>query len=343
MCKNRFRKLRHIFPSLLCLMMVAFVLWLVFHENYREILQNMRSVHPRDMTVLLLMSEGYQLFDALICKILVGRKLARLTFSQAFEITQLGVFGNVATLSVGSLPLQGAYLQHQGMAAGEGIGILNIEYVLHKISVLVCCTLLLSLGGKDVLWSRPDLLPYILFGYGVCVVIILALVLLCTWGKLYHLASHWISRLSACKTWEARACAVQKQLDALYMGAADLLQDPKTIVMVTALDLIKLLGLYTIPFMCLRTIDVSGMTLLSAQMMAALAHVISNAIPNVAGLGPYEVAFLLIFSKYMGAAETSSALILYRVSTYFAPFLVSTVTFQIIQCRAHRAVSKWRD
>ena len=111
---------------------------------------------------------------------------------------------------------------------------------------------------------------------------------------------------------------------------------PKTILIVIALDTVKLFGLYTIPFMCLQAIDICQIPLLRALLLAALTHVISSAIPNVAGMGPYEVAFMLIFSNDLTAVDTSSALILYRLSTYFAPFLISTAVCFIMHLERHR-------
>ena len=62
-------------------------------------------------------------------------------------------------------------------------------------------------------------------------------------------------------------------------------------------------------------------------------HLISNALPNVAGVGPVEFAFVLIFSHYMEYAQVSSALILFRVATFFFPFILSILVFLRAQRR----------
>lgn len=54
---------------------------------------------------------------------------------------------------------------------------------------------------------------------------------------------------------------------------------------------------------------------------------IIGVLPNVAGIGPTEFSFLLLFSPYTGRGMASSALILFRISTYFCPFLVSLIVF----------------
>ena len=71
----------------------------------------------------------------------------------------------------------------------------------------------------------------------------------------------------------------------------------------------------------------------SVQLLTALMHLISNALPNVAGVGPVEFAFVLIFSHYMEYAQASSALILFRVATFFFPFILSILVFLRAQRR----------
>ena len=64
-----------------------------------------------------------------------------------------------------------------------------------------------------------------------------------------------------------------------------------------------------------------------ALLLAALMLLITSALPNVAGVGPMEFAFLLLFAPWADTAIASSALVLYRVATYFFPFLLSVIVF----------------
>ena len=50
---------------------------------------------------------------------------------------------------------------------------------------------------------------------------------------------------------------------------------------------------------------------------------IASALPNIAGVGPAEFAFLMLFTRFMPYAQASAALLLYRTATYFFPFAVS--------------------
>ena len=77
------------------------------------------------------------------------------------------------------------------------------------------------------------------------------------------------------------------------------------------------------PNLCAKAIGLNDLSFIQVQVLSALTHVISNALPNIAGMGSAEAAFLLLFPQCMNPADGSSVLILYRLFTYFVPFLNS--------------------
>ena len=57
----------------------------------------------------------------------------------------------------------------------------------------------------------------------------------------------------------------------------------------------------------------------------------SNALPNVAGMGSIETAFLLVFGSFLERGEVMSVLMLYRIASYYVVFAASAVGFFIAQ------------
>lgn len=58
---------------------------------------------------------------------------------------------------------------------------------------------------------------------------------------------------------------------------------------------------------------------------------VSNALPNVAGMGSIETAFLLVFGSFLERGEVMSVLMLYRIASYYVVFAASAVGFFIAQ------------
>lgn len=98
---------------------------------------------------------------------------------------------------------------------------------------------------------------------------------------------------------------------------------------------ITTLGAGTLPmqsfYLYRRGLDAgSGLGIMASEYVLHKISVLiyaTVALPNVAGVGPMEFAFLLLFAPWADTAIASSALVLYRVATYFFPFLLSVIVF----------------
>lgn len=67
---------------------------------------------------------------------------------------------------------------------------------------------------------------------------------------------------------------------------------------------------------------------------------VSNALPNVAGMGSIETAFLLLYSSFLPSGEVMSVLMLYRIASYYFVFAASAVGFFLAQRRLTRTPPK---
>ena len=197
MRKSLSPKKKIVCSAILSFLTLFTLLWFVFRNHYKEIFQNIQTASIRGLLWILCMGFVYQLLDSLLCLIFVRRTIRFFSFKQAVEVTLLGVFGNVVTLSVGSIPMQSAYLHRKGMEPGEAAGIMSMEYVLHKSTILLCSSVLLLLEGQKLFRQHRNLLRYVVFGYLICIIIIILLILICTLEKFYRFICKGICRLES--------------------------------------------------------------------------------------------------------------------------------------------------
>lgn len=315
------------------LALLSLLVFWVFRDHFQEIMQNIRAVSAGSLLLLLGMSVLYQMLESMVCFTLVRRHLPKFSFKQAVEVVFLGVFGNVSTLSVGSVPMQSYYLHRCGLMAGSGVGTMTLEYVFHKSSILLYTTIMLLMKRHWLYKGGNGFVQYLWLGYGICSLIIVVLLLLCSWNKIQWLAAWLIDRLPETEKWGDRKHLWKSNLTALYAESKQLLHDRWCILKVLGLNALKLVCLYSIPFFTMRMLGIAALSFWQVQLLTALMHLISNALPNVAGVGPVEFAFVLIFSHYVEYNQASSALILYRVATFFFPFVLSIFIFLGVQKR----------
>lgn len=109
------------------------VLWAVFHKNYEEIYLNIQSVKIQGLILILMLGISYQLFEAEAFYLLVKRNSPKFTFLQSLGSIYVGIFGNVAAFSIGAVPMRTYYLHKYQIDVGKTVGLINADYILHKV------------------------------------------------------------------------------------------------------------------------------------------------------------------------------------------------------------------
>lgn len=151
--------------SALTLALVFALVILIFRDALPGIGKNLRAVPLWGVLLLLALGFAYEAMESAVCLVIIHHKKPDCTLADALRVTFLGVFGNIATMGAGTLPMQSYCLYRRGLDAGSGLGIMASEYVLHKISVLLYATAALLLGGEWLRGSANGLARYILIGY----------------------------------------------------------------------------------------------------------------------------------------------------------------------------------
>lgn len=186
----------------LALIFVAIIL--VFRDVLPDIVKDLSTVPFWGVLLLLALGFAYEAMESVLCLVIIHHKKPDCTFIDALRVTFLGVFGNIATLGAGTLPMQSFYLYRRCLDAGSGLGIMASEYVLHKISVLIYATVALLLGGDWLEQSASGLARYLLIGYVIGALIVIALTLLYTWDKVLKLVLMLLGKLPRTPKWDER-------------------------------------------------------------------------------------------------------------------------------------------
>ena len=127
-------------------------------------------------------------------------------------------------------------------------------------------------------------------------------------------------------SWQTRREKWLEQLDTLGTESRHLLADKGRCVQIFALHTLKLFLMYTLPYLCIRFMGLPcGLSFWQVQLLSSLMLFLSNALPNVAGMGSIETAFLLVFGSFMTRGEAMSTLMLFRIASYYFVFGFSAV------------------
>ncbi len=229
----------------------------------------------------------------------------------------------------------------QGCPIGPGVGTeLTLQYVFHKTTVLLYATVMLLLQHKWLAANTTGVLKYLPMAYAVVALVIVALVLVCVSTLVQNLARWALGFLPKTEKWQQRRADWLEQLDVLGTESRLLLADKARCVQIFALQALKLFLLFCLPWLCIRFMQLSPLSFARVQLLTSLMLFVSNALPNVAGMGSIETAFLLLYSSFLPSGEVMSVLMLYRIASYYFVFAASAVGFFLAQRRLTRTPPK---
>lgn len=304
---------------------LGLLLYFGFHDHYAQIRDSLRSVGVGGFCLLMGAGLVVQLFDAGAVWVVIRPQLTGFSYRQALEYSCVGAFSNLVTAGVGTFPMQGYYLHRCGMMPGAGVGVATLSYTLHKTAML-CCGAVLFVLEREMLDGRdPALRGLSGLGFGICTGIIVFLLLFCTWDRLRRGIHFLLAKLPDTPAWQQRKERLMRNLDALYQGSRGLFHCPRRVVAAVALHSVKLLWMDAVPLLGLALLGLPMMPPGRVMALTALCFLLAGACPSAGGMGPMELAFVLLFSAEIGQAEASALMILFRCGTYFFPFLISAV------------------
>ena len=201
---------------------------------------------------------------------------------------------------------------------------MTLQYVSHKTTVLLYATVMLLLQHRWLAANTSGVMHYLPAAYCVVALVIVALVLLCVSPLVQRLARWAMGFLPKTEPWQTRREKWLEQLNTLATESRLLLADKGRCARILAVQTLKLFLMFTLPWFCIRFMGLScGLSFWQVQLLTSLMLFLSNALPNVAGMGSIETAFLLVFSSFMTSGEAMSTLMLFRIASYYFVFAAS--------------------
>lgn len=303
---------------------IVFLFWSIFHKNYKEVLNLVLQTPIKMFLLILVLGMIYQLIEAGICFLLVRRYLKEFSFHSAFYVVFIGFFTNIASMGTGIIPAKSYYLYKHGMPPGQGVSVMTYEYIFNKTSVLLWVLILLP-SIFNIMWTEQiQIGGWLVFGIVITAGIDLLLILLCTWGRFREYSFYILEKIPLKCKWEKKKETWKEQIDGLYRESSTIAKDKKLIVEMMLLNMLKLSVFYFMPWVALTAVGAGKVSSFGQSfVLASVMILLTNAIPHVAGVGPAEYAFLLIYGFFTSHTDTLSAMLLYRSGTYFFPFLIS--------------------
>ena len=165
--------------SLLVLLALTCVVVFIFSSHWAEISTALAQLSFRQVLLVLAIGQTYPLLEGIVCSLIIRCRLPGFTLRRGLDAAFVGIFGNVVGLGAGAVPMESYYLYHCGLPLGPGVGLMTLQYVFHKTTVLLYATVMLLLQHRWLTANTSGVMHYLPAAYCVVALVIVTLVLLC--------------------------------------------------------------------------------------------------------------------------------------------------------------------
>ena len=318
-------KKKHFITAILATLFLVLVLYLIFHDSLGEIKTQLFQADKRALLILVIFGNLYILLDGWVLHYIIVKNHERCTLWQAVRLSYMVVFFNVTTFAAGTKPAQIYVLyQESQIKPGKSFGILTMEYVSHKLTIVLYAAVMLCFF-HTVLFQIPGLEKnYLLAGFGISFAVLTFLTMFCINQKF----APW---LLACSEHIKKESIKEKvraglaQMEEFSKVGRVVIKDKKEWIGLIFRNAVKMTCLYILPAVAIFAVagKMLPLSLLKCLAFSSIMQLLIGVIPSSGGMGSTELLFLMLFGSMTGKSVCGAAMILYRIATYYLPFLIS--------------------
>lgn len=332
--KKSKKVLKALLNFLLVLVMLG-ILYYIFKDNYKEIIYQVSNVNGKIFAVAVIVGNIYYFFDAYVYWSFLRNEGHKINFLRCILTSYLSPFFNVTTFGVGIKPAQVAYLKRKGVDSGKAFGILTAPYVFSRTAIAVYALVMLIFNNKFVINNFSDSFGYIYGGMGFSVFVVFLFIMICSSRWFHGLIAKVMDalfskgRLAKYKFNER----IKTQTGLLYDASCKIVRKPGVWFKYIVVNLLRMSCWYVVPILVLYAMNgnLGGVSYFEIITTTALMQLIVGMIPIGSGVGSMEVVFTLLFAAVYDTVTAGSCMILYRLATYYVPFIISIVDLFVVE------------
>lgn len=320
---------RLILNILMLLIPVGFIVYFFISENgFIDLLGNMGSFNWWWISLAVICQFANVFVDAIVLFKITHNYDKNYTIRKSLKTTAVGQFFSVITPgAVGGQPMQIYCMKKQRVDTGVSTSSLIQKFLIYQTTItfyslvaLVCDLNIFngSLGGA--------MLGLSLFGFISHAVVILFVFMFSFSRRLTSLiikkCFNLLSKLKIIKNAPEKAKKLELELLKFHESNIKIYGNKKMFASICFLTVLQLTLIFTIPYAIYRSFNFSGANYFNMLTGQAFVTMVSSFMPLPGGSGAAEGSFYVFFETFFKENTIKSAILIWRIITYFLNVLV---------------------
>ncbi len=257
-------------------------------------------------------------------------KYKKITFWESIKISMVGQFFSAITPSAtGGQPMQIYLMSKMNIEPGFATSVTVQKLIVYQIvaTVFSIVAIIFRIDYFIANLSNPAMWIFTLIGFSSQLIFTTFVFLIAFNKKVANLfvrfASFLIRKIKFIKKKDKLIENIKEQVDMFYSSNKNILKAPKTMIRVYILVFLQVTALLSIPYFIYRAFGYNDASLIDIICSQAYVNLSVSMIPLPGASGAAEVGFAAFFSMYFAPETLKSAILVWRVITYYGTIIIS--------------------
>lgn len=243
----------------------------------------------------------------------------------AIKCSMVGQFYSAVTPGAsGGQPMQVLVLSKQGVDPGSGTASLIQKFLVYQTVLTSYSAIALLVCHESI---EGPIKGFAIFGFFTQAIVIVLLVLFSfnqtlTEG-IISFVFHLLGKIKILKHSDDKIKSLEDQLEYFHESNKELYKNKGLVLKTYALTAVQLTTMFIVPYCIYKSFNFSGARVIDMIGTQAFVTMVSSFIPLPGGSGAAEGSFYVMFKNYFNDETIKSAMLLWRLITYYLVILIS--------------------
>lgn len=290
---------------------------------------------------------GNMFIDSVMTYLYVRKEHKEFTLLDGIKSSCVGSFFSAITpSSTGGQPMQVLFMTKKNIDPGYSTSCLLQKFLVFQMTstVFSVFALIFKFDFFVNIITTPILWVFVVAGFFSQVIVTSGFIFISFNKRL----SSWIvkmldkllHKLKFIKNPDKYVKQLSEQVELFHEGNKNLLKQPKLLVVSYALIFIQILLIMLVPYCVYRGFSMNSASPVDMVCSQAFVNLASSMMPLPGATGVAELAFSIFYNMFFGKAILKSALLVWRVITYYAVILICAPFSMLTKDKKSKAVSR---
>ena len=314
--------------SSLIIPIIMLVYFLVSENGVMDLIKSATNLNWWWIVIAILSQYGNVLIDAFILFRFTNNYDKKYNFAKSLKATAVGQFFSVITPgAVGGQPMQVYCMKKQKVDTGIATSSLIQKFLVYQ-TIITVYSFISFLSNLEIFNNNlgPAMISLAAFGFTSHLLVIVLLYMFSFSKsitlKLIKGIYNFLSKMKIIKNPGEASKKLELQLEIFHESNLKLYKNKKMLLLTCVLTVVQLTFIFIIPYEIYRAFNLYGASPFDMITGQAFVTMVSSFVPLPGGSGAAEGIFYIFFSSYFAQNIIKSAILMWRIITYFLNIVV---------------------